>query len=289
MKKNRNPKVTIVIVVLNGVSTIEQAINSIIIQTYINTELIILDGGSTDGTVELIRKYEQYITYWHSKPDRGIYDAMNNAVELSKGEYILFLGADDAMYDIDTIDKVIKFYNGFDLISGGVFIVDERTGYERYISSLNQEELEKYDGHMVPHQGLISKRKILKQFPFDTNYKVVADQKFFLQCFFDTSVKKTYIDFPIAYYSSDGISANPKQKLREEWKIMSEFSRNLSISIIIKVKTRIIIKWLIELTGIYGFMKKIKNQRYVKIHRCNNKICRWCKKQFEENKSESVI
>ncbi|MDH5645697.1 MAG: glycosyltransferase, partial [Candidatus Heimdallarchaeota archaeon] len=90
------PLVTIITAVLNGVDTLERTILSVISQSYTNIEYIIIDGGSTDGTIDIIRKYEHAIDCWVSESDTGIYDAWNKGVRLSNGEWIAFLGADDS-------------------------------------------------------------------------------------------------------------------------------------------------------------------------------------------------
>ncbi len=90
-KKMNNPLISVVTVSYNAVTTIEQTILSVINQTYSNIEYIIIDGGSTDGTVDIIRKYADRIAYWVSEPDKGIYDAMNKGTKKANGEYISFL------------------------------------------------------------------------------------------------------------------------------------------------------------------------------------------------------
>ena len=90
-----NPLISVVTVSYNAVSTIEQTIISVLNQMYSNIEYIIIDGGSTDGTVDIIKRYDDKIAYWRSEPDRGIYDAMNKGILQAKGEWIYFIGASD--------------------------------------------------------------------------------------------------------------------------------------------------------------------------------------------------
>lgn len=100
--------ISVVTVSYNAVTTIEQTILSVINQTYPHIEYIIIDGGSTDGTVDVIKKYADKITYWVSEPDKGIYDAMNKGVREAKGKYITFLNAGDFYYNQDSLLQLIQ-------------------------------------------------------------------------------------------------------------------------------------------------------------------------------------
>lgn len=103
-----NPLISVVTVSYNAVLTIEQTILSVINQTYPHIEYIIIDGGSTDGTVDIIKKYANRIAYWVSEPDKGIYDAMNKGIRTAKGEWINFMNAGDLFYSKDTLEKVFS-------------------------------------------------------------------------------------------------------------------------------------------------------------------------------------
>ena len=103
-------KVSIITVVLNNVQHIENCINSVLNQTYGNIEYIIIDGGSTDGTIDLIKKYEKQISRWVSEPDRGIYDAMNKGIMKSSGDIIGILNSDDMYADEKVIEKVVDCF-----------------------------------------------------------------------------------------------------------------------------------------------------------------------------------
>lgn len=103
-----NPLISVVTVSYNAVSTIEQTILSVINQTYPHIEYIIIDGGSTDGTVDIIKKYADKIAYWVSEPDKGIYDAMNKGIKVATGEWINFMNSGDCLYRNDTIEKILN-------------------------------------------------------------------------------------------------------------------------------------------------------------------------------------
>ena len=118
-------KISIITVSYNAAATIERTILSVIRQTYPHMEYIVIDGGSTDGTVDIIRKYEDQIAYWVSEPDQGIYDAMNKGIRRATGDYIYFLGADDWLRDDQVMQEVsefIRLHPGYGLYMGNVFL-----------------------------------------------------------------------------------------------------------------------------------------------------------------------
>ena len=101
------PLISIITAVLNGDKTLERTIQSVIDQDYKNIEYIIIDGGSTDGTLDIIKKYDHAIDYWMSEPDEGIYDAFNKGIQISSGEWIYFLGADDYFVDQNVLNTTV--------------------------------------------------------------------------------------------------------------------------------------------------------------------------------------
>ena len=110
LSKETDTLISVVTVSYNAVSTIEQTILSVINQTYPNVEYIIIDGGSTDGTVDIIKKYADKIAYWVSEPDKGIYDAMNKGGLKTTGDFIQFLNAGDWLENEHVIEKIFKDY-----------------------------------------------------------------------------------------------------------------------------------------------------------------------------------
>jgi len=110
------PKISVITVVFNGVSSIEETVSNVLDQSYENLEYIVIDGGSNDGTQDLIKKYQDKISLWISEPDRGIYDAMNKGIAKASGEYVIFMNCGDKFYDADTvksffIKNINRFYN----------------------------------------------------------------------------------------------------------------------------------------------------------------------------------
>ena len=102
------PKFSIITITYNAEQWLERTILSVLSQSYTNVEYIVIDGASTDRTVELIKQYEAGISYWVSEPDQGLYDAMNKAIDMATGHYIVFLNAGDRLHSPDTLERVAR-------------------------------------------------------------------------------------------------------------------------------------------------------------------------------------
>lgn len=282
-KVTEYPKISIITVCFNSVKTIEQTIDSVVTQTYPNIEYIIIDGGSTDGTVDIIRKYKDRISYWVSEHDRGIYDAMNKGICVATGEYIQFLGSDDCLVANNIIRNVADLLerdSDIDLLSGTVWMVDEELKIQ-YLWNNEFTYDDVYNGYMIHHQGMFTRTKILKERLFETSYKIVSDYEFFLYAYFNDNIKKEYSKLPIAFYSLSGISASAdEEKWGEHEIVMNKYNLNPNyVSLLLKKKKKITYKLKSILKH---FLNKCKLERYYlnfdkwQIHTCQNKICRWC-------------
>jgi glycosyltransferase involved in cell wall biosynthesis len=162
------PLITIVTVVLNGEEYLEQAIRSVINQPYEHLEYIVIDGGSSDGTLDIIRRYEEQINYWVSEPDEGIYDAMNKGWAASHGEYVYYLGADDVLLSLPVSSLAKACRDGVDLVYGDVCLSNGRYFKSRY-------GMELLVNNSLHHQGLFLKRSLFAKQPFRKEYKVFSD------------------------------------------------------------------------------------------------------------------
>ncbi len=200
---DNKPLISIVTVVYNGEKHLEQTINSILEQTYDNVEYIIIDGGSTDGTVDIIKKYEDQIDYWVSEPDTGIYNAMNKGASLCSGDYVAFLNADD-WYNGDTILSVInvilKHFSDFIFANVDLFNEEDEYTYT-YNSHFNQ-----YYRHMpFGHPTLFVKRVLLFLDPFELKYPTASDYDFICKII-KYKLPFTYLKKSIVNFRLGGIS-----------------------------------------------------------------------------------
>lgn len=176
-----NPKISIITVVYNAKSLIERTIKSVLSQTYTNIEYIIIDGGSSDGTLELAEKYQHDIAVILSGKDNGIYDAMNKGLSTATGDFVLFLNAGDELYSTEIISKVVSLGDA-DVYYGNTVVVNEKGVVlgDRRLSppeELNWRSLK--FGMCVSHQSFIAKRLLCDK--YNLKYAVSADIDWVIQ------------------------------------------------------------------------------------------------------------
>lgn len=178
-------KISIITVVYNGVRFLEGTIQSIAVQTSKDYEYIIIDGASTDGTLEIIKKYENDIDNWTSEPDKGLYDAMNKGLKLATGNFVWFINAGDKIFDSTTVEKIISIANSTnpDLLYGETLIIgenDSEIGMRRQPipKKLNWKSLQ--FGMVVCHQSFIPKREIAPM--YDLTYSCSSDIDWVIKC-----------------------------------------------------------------------------------------------------------
>jgi glycosyltransferase involved in cell wall biosynthesis len=172
------PLITVVTVVRNGEKTLEQTMLSVINQTYANVEYIVVDGASTDGTLAIIKKYEDRIDYWISEPDEGLYYAMNKGIKLAAGDYIALLNSDD-YYEFDTCeiiaDNIRKTHKD---VYYGIMRVLDSSGEVSFIYGYLMATIEK---SMIAHPTCFVAKNIYQKYLYNTKYKSSADYDFMLK------------------------------------------------------------------------------------------------------------
>lgn len=179
--------ITVIIAVYNGKATLQQCIDSFIRQTYRNKELIVIDGGSKDGTVAVIEENREHIGYWLSEPDRGIYNAWNKALPHATGDWICFLGADDYFWDESVLARMSEHLERLPLSTrlayGKVMFVDP-DGNELYPVGAPWHEIkESFTRAMcIPHPAVMHRRSLFEQYGrFDESFRIAADYEFLLR------------------------------------------------------------------------------------------------------------
>ena len=196
-------------VVLNCVDTIERTIRSVVNQQIEDIEYIVIDGGSTDGTLNVIQKYSSQITYWISESDNGLYDAMNKGIKKATGEWIAFMNADD-WYEPSAFIEFSAFAekSSSDIIYGKVnkFENGKNKGYLGICRTTNPEEI--HGGNIYCHQGLFMKRKLFEEIGlYDCRYRALADYDWILKAH-NLGITPEFADFCVANFTLGGISSS---------------------------------------------------------------------------------
>jgi len=203
------PLLTVITGVFNVEIFLEETILSVIGQCYENVEYIIIDGGSSDSTVSIIKKYEFAIDFWISEPDQGIYDAMNKGLSLASGSYILFLGSDDKLAHKQTLTKATKFLveeNPVVLFGSVIYENEHFPGkVERIVKSKFNWNILLHN--TVHHQSCFYHKSLFLKWKYDTSLKLIADYELNLIIF--KKMLTTYsVDFAISICGDNGASRN---------------------------------------------------------------------------------
>lgn len=199
-----NPKVSIITVVFNAEDHIKKTLKSIVNQTYRNIEVIVVDGKSTDNTLNIVDEFHGHNIRILSEPDKGIYDAMNKGIELSAGDYIAFLNAGDEYCDNDTIEKLFQHVNDEDLVYGDyVAILGRNTQYKK-ANLFSSRSLHKNLTSIVCHQSLFIKRKIAPL--YNIQYKLKGELDWYFNILNIEKIKYLKVNIPIVYYLRGGVS-----------------------------------------------------------------------------------
>lgn len=256
---DESPLVSIVTVVFNSVKYLEQAILSVFNQTYTNIEYIIIDGGSTDGSLDIIRRYDERISYWLSEPDKGIYDAMNKGVRLCHGRLIGLLNADD-FYLPGTVELVIckTRTEQFDILAGTRIDFEDHEKYTRlrYLYT-NVKDIIRYPS--INHPGCFIKKSFYeKAGQYDISFKIASDYDFLIRAYISGAVF-CKVTVPLVYFRYGGQSSKCLSNI-ECYDILKKYGFPYKNRYILKAMTCYFKKFIL-MTGLYkdGWKEKIKD------------------------------
>jgi putative colanic acid biosynthesis glycosyltransferase len=199
-----NPLVSVITVVYNGADHLEETIRAVASQTYPNIEHIIIDGGSTDGTIDILYRNDDVIGYWQSEKDRGLYDAMNKGIALVSDpeSYVLFANADDTLYSADSISSAMSLSRGEDLIYGKMIFSDGK------ISGMLGRAVQFRDlaRQTICHPSTFVRRKVFDRIgPFDTSFTIAADYDHIVRAF-AARVSTRFVDVIVSKMRMGGLS-----------------------------------------------------------------------------------
>ena len=208
-------KLSIITVNLNNRDGLQKTIDSVICQTFRDFEWIVIDGGSTDGSKELIEQYADHFAYWVSEPDKGIYNAMNKGIKVAKGEYLQFLNSGDSLWNETTLQGVVPFFSGTtDIFYGDVAIMkeDKCIGIKKSENRLKMSVL--YE-NSIPHPSSFIRAELLHEEQYDESFKIVSDWKFFIR----KSLEKRsffHLSFIVSSFDLSGVSSTRNSLLEKE-------------------------------------------------------------------------
>jgi len=241
------PLISVIVVVLNRVYCIESCIKSILGQSYDNVEFIIIDGGSTDGTLDVLYKYSDKIDYWVSEPDQGLYYAMNKAVEIAHGDWINFIGSDDVL--LNNLKSIVtKLQNSQTIYYGDVYGIGKKRIYNGPFKA------RQFYSKGLHQQGMFYPRAVFSTYRYNVDYRIAADWDLNLRCYIDGSYQLVYIQELVAIYNDiDGLSSSEIRTTLREWRSITRNRLGL-LSILFTAR------WsLMNLLEILKLRKPLKN------------------------------
>jgi hypothetical protein len=202
---------SIITINYNNQDGLKKTIKSVVNQTSTDYEFIVIDGGSTDGSIDVIKEIENHITYWVSEKDNGVYHAMNKGVAQAHGDYLLFMNSGDCFYAPDILSSVGKYKE--DIICGKVLKGDSTSPSGHNKPTISLVDLMRGS---LPHQAMFIKRELLVKHPYDENYKIMSDWKFCLETIIYGNCTFRACDTIVADYDTSGISTNSNGLLPKE-------------------------------------------------------------------------
>lgn len=211
------PLVSVVTVVFNAEEILRETIESVINQSYPRLEYIIIDGGSTDRTVDIIKEYDDRISYWCSEQDSGIYNAMNKALGIYSGDYVNFLNAGDRYCDPGVITSLFKSVSReVDIVYGDHIAISENRQRYRESFLLSRNNLIKQGTRVVNHQSMFVNRRVVVD--YSEEYVIKGDFKWYLDMFRRTpEMRVLQCHVPVVYYDKHGISEREKMRNLKEF------------------------------------------------------------------------
>lgn len=272
--KNAMLKLSIITINLNNTIGLEKTIESVIGQTFLDFEFIVIDGGSTDGSIDIIKQYDNKITYWVSEPDKGIYNAMNKGIRAAKGEYCLFLNSGDYLLDNNTLENVFSNNLNEDIIYGDMIEMKNNVEINRksYPDTLTFKH---FYFDTLSHPGTFIKRQLFNKIGYyNETYVFASDWEFFLIAILKMEYSYIHINQYISYFDRTGISSEEKnyeRMMNERAHIMEKlfpffYQDYVEMEIINKKLTNVMNNLLLfwvkkKLYPLYKFLVKSKTKK----------------------------
>lgn len=212
------PKVSVVTITYNAERYLERTMQSVLEQSYPNVEYVIIDGASTDGTLDIVERYREGVDILVSEPDKGLYDAMNKAMQHLTGDYLVFMNAGDRFASAETLAAAMEGSNGADLVYGLALNVDEaghtRPWHKKTPPPHRLSERSFMNGMVTCHQCMVLKTSCAV--PYDRSYRIAADIDWSIRCMKRVQTKHFYDAAVFCLFLEGGVSDERR------WKALGE-------------------------------------------------------------------
>ena len=218
------PKLSIITINFNNVNGLEKTVKSIISQLFKDFEFILIDGGSTDGSVDVIKKYSDKITFWVSEKDNGIFNAQNKGITEAKGEYCLFLNSGDCLVNENVLQNIFSEKKSADIIYGDMITVDE-FGVKKHLKMPNHIGVKRMLADTLWHPVSFIKRELFLKFGnYDEQYRIVSDYEFFGRMIISKKVPSKHVPIEVAVFDTSGLSSemSKRKELETERKMVQD-------------------------------------------------------------------
>ncbi|MCW3805813.1 glycosyltransferase family 2 protein [Plebeiibacterium marinum] len=213
------PLVTVVTVVFNDKLNIENTIKSVIQQSYKTVQYIVIDGNSSDGTLDIINRYREHIDVLISEPDKGVYDAMNKGIGKAAGDWIIFMNSGDLFYNESVLEDIFSFDISADVIYGNIVYAHDN---EKVVTPRKLDTF--WKGLPFNHQASLVRTELYKKYKYDLRYSISSVHDFFFKLF-NEGYRFKYTDRTIAIYDLTGMSATSYKWLVDNWNINMKHSK----------------------------------------------------------------
>ena len=272
-------KLSIITVNLNNANGLQKTIESVINQTFTDFEYIIIDGGSTDGSLDVIKEYEDRIIYWVSEPDKGIYNAMNKGILNSKGEYLQFLNSGDWLVDETILSKVFEMNRSAEIIYGNMYEIkpngNKKLQVPLAVDNLTLANFNSNTHATIQHPASFICKTLFEKGMYDERYKIIADIKFFIERIIFQNCTVQYLPLAITNFNLDGLSSNPSnwaKTIEERSRIFKDLlpPRILKdYEVLFQIKNSSLLKYIPFLENTSGFNILVTNvvKYSIKIYR----------------------
>lgn len=209
-------KISIITINYNNKEGLRKTIESVINQTFRDFEYIVIDGGSTDGSTEILKEYDEHITYWVSEPDKGVYNAMNKGILRATGELLNFLNSGDIYYTTDTLYSISNYDEDYDILVGRDYHYNEekKKGFASILPT--RLSMVTFFIETLPHQSAFFKRHLFTSQQYDETFRVCADWAFYINKIAKEGCNVHFIQQIVCQREQGGISNTAMQVVAKE-------------------------------------------------------------------------